>query len=424
MRSSLRSSRRRAQLDARPSVLSVFTGAGGLDLGLEAAGFQTVGCIELNDDARATITANRPEWKLVEHADVRKAAKLLRPSDFGLRRRQLGILAGGPPCQPFSKAAQWARSGRAGLSDPRSDSLRAFFRLAETFLPRVILIENVPGFAQGRTSAVHFISSSLRRINRKSGTRYKLDSRVLNAADYGVPQRRYRTLLIARRDGKTIDWPEPTHAHRPVRAYDAIGNLTPKKTRGASGTWAALLPTIPEGKNYLYHTAGGGGVQLFGKRRWFWSFLLKLSKDEPAWTLPASPGPATGPFHWSNRPLAPEEMLRLQTFPRRWRVAGGRTATVRQIGNATPPLLGEIIGRTLGSTMFGLKYNGRPRLRIKRVRTIPPATPPAPVPSAYLALEGAHSSHPGVGKGPAPVLKYHSLRTTQSYRRSSAHSAD
>ena len=77
----------------------------------------------------------------------------------------------------------------------------------------------------------------------------------------------------------------------------------------------ALLPTIPEGQNYLWHTERGGGEPLFGWRRRYWSFLLKLAKDLPSWTIQAQPGPATGPFHWDNRRLSVREMARMQTFP-------------------------------------------------------------------------------------------------------------
>src|SRR5207302_1512865 len=97
----------------------------------------------------------------------------------------------------------------------------------------------------------------------------------------------------------------------------------------AGGYWTGLLPSIPEGRNYLYHTRHGGGVELFGSRRRYWSFLLKLAQDLPAWTIPAKPGPSTGPFHWESRPLAVEELLRIQSFPADWNIAGNRTTQVK-----------------------------------------------------------------------------------------------
>jgi DNA (cytosine-5)-methyltransferase 1 len=137
-----------------PTALSAFTGAGGLDLGLACAKFRVIACIENDGIARHTLLSNCPGRRFLEPFDITKLAEKLRPADLGLRRGQLGLLAGGPPCQPFSKAAQWTKSGMRGLKDPRSEPLRAFLVLAERFLPRAILIENVPGFIQGPSSAV------------------------------------------------------------------------------------------------------------------------------------------------------------------------------------------------------------------------------------------------------------------------------
>jgi len=387
----------------RPTVLSAFTGLGGLDLGLEKAGFRTIACIEIDKYARASIEANRPKRKLLPTGDISEVAETLSPRDLGIRLRQLGVLAGGPPCQPFSKAAEWSENGRAGLADPRSRFLVAFLRLAERFLPRLILIENVPGFARGRTSAISFIQAALDRINRLHRTRYRLEWRILNAAKYGIPQRRERAILIARRDGGPIAWPTPSHATRPVRAYDALCKLKCEDPPAAKGYWSGLLPSIPEGANYLYHTRRGGGVELFGERRRYWSFLLKLAQDQPAWTIPAHPGPATGPFHWDNRPLTVKELLRLQSFPVSWKVRGNRLVQVKQVGNATPPLLAEVIGRALGTSVFGMKYDGAPHLRIPRQRRNPIPRRRKPVPARYLKHRGRHPAHPGEGAGPGAL---------------------
>jgi DNA (cytosine-5)-methyltransferase 1 len=381
------------------TVLSAFSGAGGLDLGLEHAGFRTIGCIEWDAAARRTIETHG-RWPLVAEKDIRQAAAALSPARFGLEPGKLGVLAGGPPCQPFSKAAQWAQTGMAGLEDERSKCVWAFFKIAAAFLPRVILIENVPGFVTGRNSAIPAITAMLDDINARYATTYRLSYACLNAADYGVPQRRERAILVALRNGCEFDWPILSHVHRPVRAYDAIGELACPRKPLASGKWAALLPSIPEGQNYLHHTANGNGKPLFGYRTRFWSFLLKLAKDEPAWTISAQPGPATGPFHWENRPLTIVEMLRLQTFPADWPIQGDRRAQVRQIGNATPPLFAEAIGRAIGKQVFGVVYKGALTLRIPRKRSIPRRARLQGVPQEYDSLLGAHKPHGGTGKGP------------------------
>ena len=387
--------------EARPTVLSGFSGVGGLDLGLEAAGFVHVGCVELDRIARRSLKANREDqWPLLETGDILDAAKTLTPHAVGLRRRELTLLAGSPPCQPFSKAAQWSRTSRIGLDDERSNCLNGFLDLAETFLPKAILMENVTGFAQGSIAALPEIEQSLARINARWGTHYRTEPRVLDAADFGVPQRRRRAIIMALRDGGRFSWPIPTHDRAPVRSWDAIGRLKVADPPVAVGKWADLLPSIPEGGNYLWHTSRGGGRPLFGYRTRYWSFLLKLAKDMPAWTLPAQPGPSTGPFHWDNRPLALEELLRLQSLPADWTVEGSYRDQVRQIGNATPALLTEVLGRAILATLQLSHPAGPLRLAIPRLTRVPKRTPPERVIAAYRSLEGKHPDHPGAGLGP------------------------
>src|SRR5206468_6143085 len=127
-----------------------------------------------------------------------------------------------------------------------------------------------------------------------------------------------------------------------LTAWDAIGDFSQDSNDpdlAISGKWADLLPTIPEGKNYLWHTPRGGGEPLFGWRTRYWNFLLKLAKDQPSWTIQAQPGPAVGPFHWKSRRLSTRELCRLQTFPDDVVIVGDRMSLHRQVGNAVPSLL-------------------------------------------------------------------------------------
>jgi DNA (cytosine-5)-methyltransferase 1 len=161
------------------------------------------------------------------------------------------------------------------------------------------------------------------------------------------------------------------------------------------------LKSIPEGKNYLWHTPRGGGEPLFGWRTRYWSFLLKLSKRQPSWTIQAAPGPATGPFHWRNRLLSMEELARLQTFPHNYQVVGNRRSAHRQIGNAVPCALGELLGLAIQQQLLGERHVRRqleltPGLR----EDCPRAHPRRAVPHAYLDLQGNHADHPGSGLGP------------------------
>lgn len=363
-------------------------------------------------DARRTLELNRPHWKLAEPGDIHK----IRPQELldqaGLKRRNVTLLAGGSPCQPFSKSAYWANRGHKGLTDPRAATLHAFIRVVEAALPEVLLLENVNGIAfngQGHKSGLDFLTEKLRAINRREGTGYDLQLIQLNCADYGVPQFRERLFIVASIDGKKLILPGPTHGDKnelePYRTtWDAIGDLDAinwSPDLKPTGKWANLLISIPEGKNYLWHTPRGNGQPLFGWRTKYWSFLLKLAKSKPSWTIQSYPGPATGPFHWRNRLLSVQELSRLQTFPENYTVFGNRRSAVCQIGNAVPSAIGELLGLEIRRQFLNERYVRR-RLRLipPRRKNRPRSYPCRPVPGTYLRLRAAHPPHPGKGLGP------------------------
>ncbi|EMD9442889.1 DNA cytosine methyltransferase [Burkholderia cepacia] len=404
---------------SRP-VLSLFTGAGGLDLGLEEAGFSTRICVEIDADARATLKANRPRWQLAEPADIHKIEPEELLDQAKLKPREAVLLAGGPPCQPFSKSAYWALSGARGLMDPRASTLGAYLKVVEAAQPQVLLLENVKGLTtNGKDEGLQLLREGLRKINRRVKTNYELQVMHVNAADYGVPQFRERVFILAAIDGRTLDLPSPTHGEglgltRFCTAWDAIGHLDfpewPTELEPL-GKWAALLSSIPEGQNYLWHTPRGGGEPLFGWRTRYWSFLLKLAKNQPSWTIQAAPGPATGPFHWRGRQLSTEELARLQTFPLGYRFEGGRRSVHRQIGNAVPSALGEFLGLEIRRQLLGERVRRRLRLIPTNRHDCRAPEPTTSVPRQYLSLRAEHQDHPGAGLGPAARLRMAELET-------------
>ena len=392
-----------------PTAVSLFSGVGGLDFGFEAAGFVTRVALELDAVACRTMRLNRPNWTILE-ADIHSVAseEILRAAN--LQPGEADILIGGPPCQPFSKSSYWVNGDTLRLDDPRADTLSAYLRVLRDLRPKAFLLENVYGLAyKGKDEGLRHIIEGIEQINRATGSKYKVSWRMLNAAHYGVPQIRERVFLVGSRDGREFRFPSPTHGaecgdllegKQPLRtAWDAIGDLPqnvnePSLTVG--GKWGDLLPSIPEGQNYLWHTNRGGGEKLFGWRTRYWSFLLKLAKDQPAWTIQAQPGSAIGPFHWRNRKLTAKELCRLQTFPEDIKFDCGRTDIQKMLGNAVPSLIAEVLAREIRRQLLDDSSD------LGELRLLPPVRSPVPspervmpVPSIYLSMVGDHPDHPG-----------------------------
>ncbi len=408
----------------RRTLISLYSGAGGLDYGFEAAGFETSVAVEMDHDCCETLRQSRPKWNVIE-----KSIFDTSPEEIievaGSRVSEADVLIGGPPCQPFSKSGYWSTGDSQRLNDPRADTLRAYIRVLSRALPKAFLLENVQGLAfSKKDEGLKYLLTQIKRINTTTGSNYRPSVRVLNAAAYGVPQMRERVFVVAFRDGQEFRFPDETHFDpadvnaqldltsprmKPyLTAWDAIGDVVPDTDEDLTlrGKWAGLLPSIPEGQNYLWHTDRGGGRPLFGWRRRYWSFLLKLAKARPSWTLQAQPGPAIGPFHWENRRLSAREMCRIQTFPDDIQVYGSRTSVQKQIGNAVPSLLAEVLARQIRQQLFDERLEtSDPQLVPKTKRPLPAPEPITSVPAAYVQLEGIHEAHPGTGRGFAASLR-------------------
>jgi DNA (cytosine-5)-methyltransferase 1 len=394
-----------------PKLISLYTGAGGLDLGFEAAGFETAVAVEIDPEAVATLRHNR-EWPVIDR-DIHTVTSQELLDTASLRVGEADALIGGPPCQPFSKSGYWATGDTLRLDDPRAGTMAAFLRILRDTLPKTFLLENVPGLAyREKSEGLELIQRAIKKINRDCGTAYQLRVAKLNAADYGVPQLRERVFVIGHREGKEFLFPQPTYVaadgtdlpagqHAQMTAWDAIGDLENDKEPALRlrGKWADLLPSIPEGENYLWHTERGGGLSLFGWRRRYWSFLLKLSKQLPSWTIQAQPGPAIGPFHWKSRRLSARELCRLQTVPDNYEILGDLSSVQRQLGNAVPSALAEVLGRAMRRQLLGHKVKLVSTLTPGLRRPIPAPEPARAVPSKYRHLVGNHEAHPGTGKG-------------------------
>lgn len=353
----------------RLTAISLFSGVGGMDLGVSRAGFEVRAAVEYEADAAASLRANhffgRPDAVADRSIlDVPTGEILDRAS---LAPGGVDLVFGGPPCTPFSKSGYWLEYKREGR-DPNASLLDEFVRVVSEARPKALLLENVHGLAFRNHNAGPFG----RLLGALEALGYGLRWNVLNAADYGVPQLRKRLFLYGVLGGRAPYLPAPTHSgwtetsrrfdtsRTPyVTSRETIGNLEGRDDlaepeESVNGKYGHLLPGIPAGDNYLFYTAHRGHPEpLFGWRTRYWTFLLKLDPDRPATTIQSQPGPYIGPFHWDNRRLRLAEVKRLQTFPDDYIVVGTRRSAQIQIGNAVPPALAEVVARQLARTLSG-----------------------------------------------------------------------
>jgi DNA (cytosine-5)-methyltransferase 1 len=342
-------------------AVSLFSGAGGLDLGAEQAGYEVRAAVEWDDDAAATMEKNFPHLAApVIRGDILKTTtrEILQAAGLSQGERP-DLLIGGPPCTPFSKSGFWLEWKRDGL-DPGASLLQEYTRVLTEAKPRRFVLENVYALTYNNKASKPAFERLLREIDDAG---YHCEPRVLNSADYGVPQSRPRLFIIGVPKGETLPHlPAPTHggqwerrmsgnASQPhVTAGDALAGLVsdPEPGEAVNGKYGHLLPAIPPGDNYLFYTAKRSHPDpLFRWRSKYWSFLLKLAPDKPAPTIQAQPGPYIGPFHWENRRLRVPETKRLFTYPEDFEFVGSRSSIQAQLGNSVPPWLAEQVVRAL-----------------------------------------------------------------------------
>lgn len=367
----------------RLPVVSLFSGALGLDLGLENAGFQVRVAVEPNKYAAETIRRNRRDIPVIEEKieDVTTEEIL---ATAGLEPGEPVLVSGGPSCQTFSTAGR-----RGSLGDPRGVMFREFLRVIREAQPRFFVMENVrgvlsaaikhrplaergPGFPQLEPDEE--MGSAFNTILRElKGTNYHTVFDLLNAADFGVPQSRERILFIGSRDGEPVKSPHPTHSKKPEddkERWLTLGeglegfndpdpvfvNLTPSSRR--------FLERVPEGGNWrslpenLWPEALGKANDSWGGRS---GFLRRLSWSKTSPALTTKPNSkATMLCHPTElRPLSVGEYAKLQQYPDDWEFDGGPTQQYLQLGNAVPLGLGEVAGWSMRVAM----ERGQPGVR-------------------------------------------------------------
>jgi DNA (cytosine-5)-methyltransferase 1 len=357
-------------MQKKKRVISLFSGAMGLDLGLEAAGLTIAVAVEKNATAVKTIKLNRPELPVLDEPIGQITAEDILLAGT-LRKREAFALTGGPCCQSFSTAGK-----RRSISDEdRGTLFRDFKRIVAATQPRFFVMENVrgmlsaavrhrplnkrgPGYAplakdEEFGSALKLICDELAELN------YYVIFGLVNCADYGVPQKRLRVIFIGSRDGEDILIPSRTHSptnpkRRWITLEEAIGHLRQGRPQFIpfAHRRLKLLQLLKAGQNWrdlpahLQEGALGAAYQSWGGRS---GFCRRLSWQEPAPTLTTDPiGRATTLCHPDRpRPLSVREYAELQQFPATWRFAGSISQRYVQIGNAVPIGLGRAVGRML-----------------------------------------------------------------------------
>ena len=339
----------------RLTSVELFAGAGGLALGIERAGFDTLGLVEFDKDAAETLKLNKPSWRVI-HDDIANISTLDLESYFDIKTGELDLLSGGAPCQSFSYAGN-----RKGLEDTRGTLFYHYALFLKKLQPKMFLFENVRGLLshdKGRTF------ETIKGIFEETG--YSVSYKVMNAWDYSTPQKRERLIMVGIRNdlaSRTIfNFPYP-HNYRPIlrdilldcpdsegTSYGAakkeICKLVPP-----GGYWRNIDPEIA--KKYMKSC-----WEMEGGRT---GILRRMSLDEPSLTVLTSPSQKqTERCHpVESRPFTIRENARCQTFPDTWTFSGSISSQYKQVGNAVPVNLAYAVAKEIYSTLKGISRHER-----------------------------------------------------------------
>lgn len=359
------------------NCISFFAGAGGLDMGIHEAGFDVRVSVELESIYCETLRINHPNWNVVE-GDIMTYTKEQVLEQANLHDGEVDLMIGGSPCQSFSTAGK-----RQAFSDPRGQAMLKFAELVRDIRPKAFMIENVRGLLSAALkhrplsergkddlpltgeeqpgSALAYLLQQFEGYNIQEPT-------LLNAANYGVPQKRERVFIVGiRKDlGKTFVFPEPTHNEKGTngkKPWVTVGEVlkkieinehryqaySPERLKymkmipTGGGNWRDLPEDVVKDAMGGAYTSGGGKV----------GFFRRLNIDKPSPTLLTSPAQkSTNLGHpFENRPLSLEEYLAIQEFPNNYCVAGTLMKQYTQIGNAVPVRLAKILGNAIRHTL-------------------------------------------------------------------------
>ena len=331
-------------------AIELFAGAGGLALGIEKAGFETIGLVEFDESASKTLKFNRPEWNVI-HDDIANISKLDLEDYFSIDKGALDLLSGGAPCQAFSYAGK-----RLGLEDTRGTLFYHYALFLEKLQPKMFLFENVKGLTSHDGGKTY---KTILSVFESEG--YTVQSKVLNAWDFGVAQKRERMIMVGIRndliDRISFEYPQP-HSYKPV-LRDILLDCPQSQGMQYSEHKRKLFELVPPGgywrdipediaKEYMKSTWNMGGGRT--------GILRRLSLDEPSLTILTSPSQKqTERCHpLEARPFTIRESARIQSFPDNWEFQGSIGNQYKQIGNAVPVNLAYEVGKKIKESLGAL----------------------------------------------------------------------
>lgn len=334
------------KLKLKINTLSLFSGAGGLDIGFKDVGFNIIEQVEFEKVFSETLIKNSEDSLVV--------CKDIKDYDVNHLVGNIDFIIGGPPCQSFSAAGRRAK-GAKGTNDDRGMLFNEYVRILKKLQPKGFLFENVYGIVSSNNGEDwKLIVKSFEDVG------YKLFYRILDTADYGVPQHRERLIIVGIKSSSFL-FPRPTHGQDSIKKnvhYSAENAILDVKVqldekKRINGEYAYLLDDIPPGLNYSFYTAKMGNPKpVFAWRSKFSDFLYKADPERPVRTIKASGGQYTGPFHWENRKFSINELKRLQTFPDEYQITGTNRLVEKQIGNSVPPQFSRVLALSIRDQLF------------------------------------------------------------------------
>lgn len=331
-------------------VIELFAGGGGLALGIEKAGFNTIGLVEFDKAASETLKLNRPSWNVV-HEDISLITPLDLEQFFNIKKGELALLSGGAPCQAFSYAGK-----RLGLEDTRGTLFYHYAVFLKKLQPKMFLFENVRGLLTHDNGRTH---DTILNVFEKEG--YVIQEKVLNAWDYGVAQKRERLIMVGIRndlaDTLRFKFPEK-HEYKPV-LRDILLDCPESPGAQYSEYKKSIFDLVPPGgywrdipediaKEYMKSTWDMEGGRT--------GILRRLSLEEPSLTVLTSPSQKqTERCHpLESRPFSIRESARCQSFPDDWEFFGSIGQQYKQIGNAVPVNLAFEVANEIRRTLDNL----------------------------------------------------------------------